>query len=892
MTNMSEHSPAEPPSLYLHCGAYKTGTSSIQGFFSIHREELVGKFGLLYPLTARRTNSGIILPGQAKDACYGHHQLAHFGYKELGTSKSQSRELRDLLESVKQEFAKSGAHSLFISTELLTSLGGRVRRIILTEFAGFRIQVIYCVRQPGDYIESMNNQILRGGATALYSNGPLPFLRNLDAWADAIGRENVRVLTFSPKRFSAYAREFFDIPGIEGLADFAVPRLPRLNSSTSLEGITVRSFLGRHLPHRSTLSPKKRHHFDLLIGEIDEALSRRTPLVTLSQEDRRKIDEANDAAMQEIVARYLTPASAEFLLASGSSRPDSPKNLGQPCHYTQGDVRMILEKLTEWRVIRAQSAEAVLRTLDGADGESAAATLLSNHDLERIIAELPVRKRGGSTAKVEANRNPVHLIAKKFKKRVQTNAIDAAASGLFRLMKSNGPVFRHLPKSVCVRLAGFLSRKGYHAQALTLNPDPLGEAFLRAGIHAPFNQHHPAFSEDFTLAQGIAWLGSHPGSLPHGRVLAKWIARLPESGKEPALAFLCQIGFENFKLLLSAIKPTHPVPRWLSDRLAPTRKPVPVSYKDLNQNLLTFNQLKRAGRDSEAATLLIEAFANLNLPPPPARLFNGYSPARPALASASESKLPKVSVVLCAWNAAEFLPVALASILGQTYPNLEIIAIDDGSTDGTFDVLKQWLGDWPDAVIIHQAENRGAYACRNEGMERATGEYVTFHDADDWSAPEKIERQWKAIASTPNALASSSDWFRIDSRTGLCFTRRVFPFCRWNCSSFMFHRGKALEVLGFYDVVRTGADSEYVARFEAVFGPHRHVRVKLPLSIGLEHNASLTGDSESGFDKNGLSQQRQAYLESWRRWHAARWNCPDGLRLSKNQTIGELLRTL
>ena len=508
--------------------------------------------------------------------------------------------------------------------------------------------------------------------------------------------------------------------------------------------------------------------------------------------------------------------------------------------------------------------------------------------LEHSRHKRPVRSCGGAEANGRAKRNPVCLFAKRWRKRVQNRTAEIAAVGLFQLMESNATalLFRRVPQFVGVRLANFLSGRGYHSLALNLNPDPLGEACLRAGIHAPFNNRHRAFFDRFTLAQGIAWLGFHHESLPHGKILAKWVSQLPENEKDRALAFLCQIGFEDFEVLLPAIHPARLTPRWLAERLAPVRNPVPVSYKDLNENLLTFNQLKRSGQDSEATALMVEAFTQLDLPPPPARLFNGYCPARPAPSTARESRLPKISVILCAWNAAEFLPVALASILGQTYPNLEIIAIDDGSTDGTLGVLEQWLGDWPAAVIIHQAANRGTYACRNEGLARATGDYVTFHDADDWSGPEKIERQWQAIASKRNALASSSDWFRMDSRSGLCFTRRVFPLRRWNCSSFMFHRGKALEALGFYDAVRTGADSEYVARFEAVFGPHCHVRVRLPLSIGLEHSASLTGDLGSGFDGSGLSMPRQAYLEIWRAWHATRWSQPGGLRLSAGQSIG------
>jgi len=890
---MSLRSSSGLPVLYLHCGGFKTGTSSIQGFFSIHRQEILKKYKLLYPLAARRINSGVRLPGQPKDACYAHHQLAHIGRKVLVDPQAGQRMFIAQADALKQEFVTSGADSLFLSTELLTSCSQKIRNLILSQFSNFDIKILYSVRHPSDYIESMNNQILGAGGQHLCEPVQLPFLRTLDAWVKDVGRGNVHVFSFSPLRFPQYAQEFFDAVEIPGFAEYAVPRLPRVNGSMSLEGVTVRGLLKHHLPDSAALNPVQRHDINSMLDEIGQALVRRTPLVTLTPADRIEIDENNAPMVHAIIERYLAPAGAGFLRDSQSPRASAEKNLGDPCHFTGADIRMILAKLIEIKIIEPIAAGALdlaLSSLSNFRKEFGDESLFDREDLERILKIFPPAETGVyslAASKENLMRN------------IRRNTGLKISILLFRAMRNRvtRAALQRLPARVRRGLAELLSCNDFHAQALTLEPDPLKQPALRAGIFAPFNERNADFSPDFTFYEGIAFLSSSRSFLPSAPLVAQWLRHLHPKFRERVLAFLCQVGFEDFGVLLPLISAQIPTPRWLSDRIAPAKTMSPARAKgcmasvaratDPNNTFLAYNRLKRSGRSEQAAILLEQSFVQLGLASPPGDLHQGYNPPRPSVAAAEKDvELPKISIILCVWNAEKFLPVALSSIVDQTYPNLEIIAIDDGSDDGSATVLEKWLGERFNATIIHQAQNLGVYACRNLGLERATGEYVTFHDADDWSSPEKIELQWKAIAGRRGALASSSDWVRLDAQTGLCFTRRVYPLCRWNCSSFMFHRATALESLGFYDPVRAGGDSEYVARFEAFFGPHRHVRVRLPLSIGLEHQASLTGDPASGFDGSGLSAQRQAYRESWRAWHSACWNQPGRLRLERGQSIG------
>src|SRR5215213_3125487 len=95
---------------------------------------------------------------------------------------------------------------------------------------------------------------------------------------------------------------------------------------------------------------------------------------------------------------------------------------------------------------------------------------------------------------------------------------------------------------------------------------------------------------------------------------------------------------------------------------------------------------------------------------------------------------PLVSVVIPCYNQAHFLGEAIESVLAQSYPNFEIVVVDDGSTDDTSEVA----GSYPKVRLVRQ-ENQGLSGARNAGLARSEGEYVVFLDADDRLRPEALE---------------------------------------------------------------------------------------------------------------------------------------------------------
>lgn len=103
-----------------------------------------------------------------------------------------------------------------------------------------------------------------------------------------------------------------------------------------------------------------------------------------------------------------------------------------------------------------------------------------------------------------------------------------------------------------------------------------------------------------------------------------------------------------------------------------------------------------------------------------------------------------VSVVIGVYNAERYLGEAIESVLGQDYRPIELIVVDDGSTDGSGSVAQRY----PEVSYLHQP-NGGNGAARNTGIDAASGEFLAFLDADDRFTPGKLTRQMHALASDP-----------------------------------------------------------------------------------------------------------------------------------------------
>lgn len=133
------------------------------------------------------------------------------------------------------------------------------------------------------------------------------------------------------------------------------------------------------------------------------------------------------------------------------------------------------------------------------------------------------------------------------------------------------------------------------------------------------------------------------------------------------------------------------------------------------------------------------------------------------------NNLPLVSVVIPCYNVEDYIEECLDSVFAQTYRNIEVIAVDNNSTDKTYDVLKSYKRKKP-ALILLKEKNKGAPFARNTGFGSSQGQWIQFLDADDLLLPNKIKHQVKMVNPDSPFLVSPCFWI---SKFGSQIYRKV-----------------------------------------------------------------------------------------------------------------------
>jgi hypothetical protein len=224
---------------------------------------------------------------------------------------------------------------------------------------------------------------------------------------------------------------------------------------------------------------------------------------------------------------------------------------------------------------------------------------------------------------------------------------------------------------------------------------------------------------------------------------------------------------------------------------------------------------------------------------------------------------PLISVVMAAKDAATTLAVAAGSLLAQTWRNVEVIVVDDHSTDATLDHALDLAQRDERLRVVTNTRTPGAYGARNTGLASARGAFIALHDADDWAHPQRLERQMRTLGQDKGLTLCRH--VRVDL-AGRLVCPRVFPFVRLSPITAT-ARAEAFEALGPFDEVPVGADSEWLARFDARFGRRAAPRSREVGLVALWASHSLSGSPASGLVGEGV-KARVAYVESWRRRHA------------------------
>jgi glycosyltransferase involved in cell wall biosynthesis len=194
--------------------------------------------------------------------------------------------------------------------------------------------------------------------------------------------------------------------------------------------------------------------------------------------------------------------------------------------------------------------------------------------------------------------------------------------------------------------------------------------------------------------------------------------------------------------------------------------------------------------------------------------------------------MPRVSAIIPTYNRKAFVLEAVDSVLAQTYRDYELIVVDDGSADGTGEVLKQY----GEQLLYTIQANKGISAARNHGLEIAHGEFIAFLDSDDLWLPEKLQQQVAFMDEHPQAQICYTDeiWIRRGVRVNprkkhAKYSGEIYPHCLPLCiispSSALMRRGLFEQVGAFDPQLPVCEDYDLwlrvAARFPVFFIPHR-----------------------------------------------------------------------
>jgi FkbM family methyltransferase len=226
-----------------------------------------------------------------------------------------------------------------------------------------------------------------------------------------------------------------------------------------------------------------------------------------------------------------------------------------------------------------------------------------------------------------------------------------------------------------------------------------------------------------------------------------------------------------------------------------------------------------------------------------------------------------VSVVMTTYNTEQFVRAAAESILDQTHRNLELIVVDDCSTDGTRDIVAELAARDPRVKLVSFGVNRGTYWCKNFGITQAQGAAITFMDSDDVSEPERIAKQLELLREAGTAVTTCLHERRDEAGTLVAVNGRTQRIAY--ISQMM--RRDVFDTIGYFDSVRTSADDEMLRRIKRTFGDTAHRNVHEVLYKALVHGASLTQDPDNrgiASQPGALAAPRKAYSDAVDVWHA------------------------
>jgi len=214
--------------------------------------------------------------------------------------------------------------------------------------------------------------------------------------------------------------------------------------------------------------------------------------------------------------------------------------------------------------------------------------------------------------------------------------------------------------------------------------------------------------------------------------------------------------------------------------------------------------------------------------------------------SKKDNKSPLVSIIITNYNNEKYLYKCISSAINQSYKNIEIIIIDDKSTDSSLDIIRSFLYD-SRVNVYKNSVNMGTYWSKNSMLSKINGDFVTMLDSDDYDDNLKIEKQVNEFLTNESLNIVTVNYQKDD--------KVIFGW-----PSMMF-RKKVFNDVGFYDSVRFGADSEFYDRCVKFYGKNTIKHIGEVLQYGFVHEGSLTYINKEN------SKIRKDYIKNYTEWH-------------------------
>jgi glycosyltransferase involved in cell wall biosynthesis len=223
---------------------------------------------------------------------------------------------------------------------------------------------------------------------------------------------------------------------------------------------------------------------------------------------------------------------------------------------------------------------------------------------------------------------------------------------------------------------------------------------------------------------------------------------------------------------------------------------------------------------------------------------------------------PLISIVVRCHNYGRYLPEAIESALAQDYPNLEVIVIDDGSTDDSLEVASRYR----DRVKVFTQQNEGLARTSNRGASEAKGEYVMFLDADDRLEPTYVSELHDALDRKPEASFAycSARLFGAESRIAPARPFSAFSLVRgrnYVNTSALTRRGDYLDAGGYPKDLGEGAFDDWDFWLTMVKRGHRGTYVPKPLLLWRRHEGGSKNPPSRGTSEIETARIRERHLE-------------------------------